>query len=261
MDARDDVIRSRTNAALKRVGLAARGRLDGTVLLEGERLVKDALRAGLEPDLLLVREDRSELMEDLPSGPLRLVAASLFERLGTLTTPPGVLGLFQRPALRGIADLGRHVGTEGSVLLLGIAGVSDPGNLGALARCAEAAGATGLVITAGSARPFTPKALRGSMGSLLRLPIFEVDDLAAAVAELDERRVQQCMAATRDGQPLDTFDFKDRTLVWMTSETGDAPSELDSSAAVTIPMAGEVESLNVTVAGALLLFAAARRAH
>ena len=200
-------------------------------------------------------------MEDLPSGPVRLVAAPLFERLGTLTTPPGVLGLFQRPEVHGIADLARHVGTVGPVLLLGIAGVSDPGNLGALARCAEAAGATGLVITAGSARPFTPKALRGSMGSLLRLPIFEVDDLAAVVRELDGRGVQQCMAATRDGQALDTFPFKDRTLVWMTSETGDTPSELEGCAAVTIPMAGEVESLNVTVAGALMLFAAARRAH
>ncbi len=78
------------------------------------------------------------------------------------------------------------------------------------------------------------------------------------MGELDGRGVQQCVAATRDGQSLETFPFGARTVVWMTAETGEAPPELASCRAVTIPMAGEVESLNVTVAGALMLFAAAR---
>ena len=162
MDEGHEVIRSRANPSLKRVDRVARGKEPDAMLLEGERLVLDALGAGLEAELLLVREDQVELLAR-HEGPRTLaVAPSLFERLGTLSTPPGVLGIFPRPTrLDGAAlegEFGRHD------LVLGVAGIADPGNLGALARCAEAAGATALVVAPGGARPFTPKALRGSMG-------------------------------------------------------------------------------------------------
>lgn len=227
------------------------------MLLEGERLVLDALGAGLEPELLLVREDHGDLLARLGGPRTRAVAPSLFERLGTLSTPPGVLGIFPRPARldEGAleAQLDRHD------LVLGVAGVADPGNLGALARCAEAAGATALVLAPGGARPFTPKALRGSMGSLLRLSVYEVVDLGRAVASLAGAGFGQRVAATRGGAPLNQAVFPERVVVWMSGETGEAPPELSTCDPVTIPMAGEVESLNVTVAGALMLFAAGRR--
>jgi RNA methyltransferase, TrmH family len=257
MDEGHDVIRSRTNPSLKRVDRVARGKEPGAMLLEGERLILDALGAGLEAELLLVREGHDELLERLDGPVTRAVAPALFERLGTLTTPPGVLGIFSRPASRDEGALEAELGQHG--LVLGVAGVSDPGNLGALARCAEAAGATAMVLAPGGARPFTPKALRGSMGSLLRLPVYEVSDLGRAVAALADAGFSQCVAATRGGAPLDGAVFSERAVVWMSGETGEAPPELSRCDAVTIPMAGEVESLNVTVAGALMLFAAARR--
>ena len=182
MDEGHEVIRSRANPSLKRVDRVARGKEPCAMLLEGERLVLDALGAGLEAELLLVREDHAALLARLAGSRTRAVAPSLFERLGTLSTPPGVLGIFPRPArLDGAAlegELGRHD------LVLGVAGIADPGNLGALARCAEAAGATALVVAPGGARPFTPKALRGSMGSLLRLSVYEVSDLRRTVDAL-----------------------------------------------------------------------------
>ena len=257
MDEGQEVIRSRANPALKRVDRVARGKEPEAMLLEGERLVLDGLGAGLEPELLLVRDDRLELMERLQGPSTRAVAAPLFERLGTLSTPPGVLGVFPRPAQLDEVD------SEGSLqrhgLVLGVAGVADPGNLGALARSAEAAGATALVVATGGARPFTPKALRGSMGSLLRLPVYEISDLGRAVGALERGGFRQHIAATRGGAPLDSTSFSKRVVVWMSGETGEAPAELRGCEPVTIPMAGQVESLNVTVAGALMLFAAGRR--
>lgn len=257
MDEGHEVIRSRANPSLKRVDRVARGKEPDAMLLEGERLVLDALGAGLEAELLLVREDQVELLARLEGPRTRAVAPSLFERLGTLSTPPGVLGIFPRPTrLDGAAlegELGRHD------LVLGVAGIADPGNLGALARCAEAAGATALVVAPGGARPFTPKALRGSMGSLLRLSVYEVSDLGRTVDALAGAGFDQRVAATRGGVPIDQAAFPARVVVWMSGETGEAPPELSSCHPVTIPMGGEVESLNVTVAGALMLFAARRR--
>lgn len=254
MDEGHDVIRSRSNAALKRVDRVGRGKEEGLVLLEGERLVRDALGAGLEAELLLVREDLAGRHGDLAGPSTRLVAAPLFERLGTLSTPPGIVGLFRRP--RPLDEAALEEDASRHSLLLGVAGVSDPGNLGALARCAEAAGATALVVTPGGARPFTPKALRGSMGSLLRLAVYEVEDLSRAVSALGAAGFDQCVAATRGGAPLASRRFGERVAVWMSGETGDAPPALAGCAPVTIPMEGEVESLNVTVAGALMLYAA-----
>ncbi|MEM9379202.1 MAG: RNA methyltransferase, partial [Planctomycetota bacterium] len=89
-------------------------------------------------------------------------------------------------------------------------------------------------------------------------PVFEVADVAAGRAGAGRPGGPPAAAPTRGGAAGADDDFRARALVWVTGETGEAPPELAACEAVTIPMAGEVESLNVTVAGALLLFAAAR---
>ena len=143
-------------------------------------------------------------------------------------------------------------------LLLVACGISDPGNLGALARAAEAAGARALVQVAGGVSPWNVRALRGSMGSLLRLPVVcgaEAGEVAQALAAQGWKSVA---AATREGQPLGEFDWSGPRALWVSGETSGDPECFAEFDQVTIPMAGQVESLNVTVAGALLLFAAGR---
>ncbi len=233
-----------------------RGKEEGLVLVEGERLIRDALAAGHVPELLLVAEDQMPSVRDLdPSLDVRGCAAGLMDGLGALKTAPGFAGIFQVPQALGLGDLVALLG-EGPALVLGVAGIADPGNLGALVRVAEAAGAACVVVASGGARPFGPKALRGSMGSLFRVPVVEASDLADAVSALSSLGVEQCVAATRGGKDLHAHPFTPRTALWMTSETGEVPDELQACKGVTIPMRGEVESLNVTVAGALLLYAA-----
>ena len=94
------------------------------------------------------------------------------------------------------------------------------------------------------------------MGSLFRVPVVEVSSLGDAVASLGRLGFEQCVAATRGGHSLHEHPFTARTALWMTSETGEVPAELSQCKGITIPMGGQVESLNVTVAGALLLYAA-----
>ncbi|HUR27887.1 MAG TPA: RNA methyltransferase, partial [Planctomycetota bacterium] len=205
---------------------------------------------------VLVSDEREERALELErSGlPVARVGAELLARKSALKTSPGIAAICVIPRTRTIEELE----LAPRALLLVVAGVGDPGNLGALARCAEAAGASALVVVAGSASPWNEKALRGSMGSLLRLPVATCASASEAATALSLRRVRLIAAATRDGKPATSFDWSGRIALWVGPETGADPREMARFERVTIPMAGKVESLNVTVAAALLLFAARR---
>jgi TrmH family RNA methyltransferase len=251
-------IRSAANPAVKRVRAVAAGRERGVLLLEGDRLVAEARRAGLPIELLLFADDRADEARAAAAAglPAHVVEGTLLDRLSALDTSPGCLALASAPDAIDPTALPSGSGA----LLVVAAGVQDPGNLGAIARTAEAAGAAGLVATLGGCSPWNPKALRGSMGSLLRLPVAhgapcEADAVAAALSALGFRQVR---AATRGGTPLCEFDWSGRVALWLTAETGALPEAASEFEGVTVEMAGSVESLNVGAAAAVLLFAAGR---
>lgn len=250
------IIRSIKNPLVQRAREVLAGRDKAAIALEGERLVDDATRAGLEFELVLVADDRAELAERLERAGLTLerVDGETLARVSQLATSPGVLALAAAPRERALDELEARAAT----CLLAVAGVGEPGNLGALARSAEASGAAGLLVVAGGASPWNQKALRGSMGSLLRLPVFVVADASAAARELAQRGFRGVAASTRGGVDYREFDWCGPLVLWVGSETGDLPAGLGELAAVSIPMAGRVESLNVAVATSLLLFEAAR---
>ena len=112
---------------------------------------------------------------------------------------------------------------EADALVLVVSGLASPGNLGALARSAEAAGARMMCIVRGGASPWNPKALRGSMGSLLRLPVVLFEDVRAATAWLAREAFRTVVPATRGGLAPGACDWSGRVAVWIGGETGDAP--------------------------------------
>lgn len=225
---------------------------EAMLLLEGERLIADAIAGGHQLDTVLVREDKPDWLERFPAAHQRLVEPALLDGVSALETSPGVLALAPKLEPRRL----NQIDLSSNALVLVACGVSDPGNLGALARSAEAAGAEALVLV-GGARPFGEKALRGSMGSLLRLPVVEAKEEDVARSLEGFRWVA---AATRGGAAPDGFDWSGRLALWITGETRGLPEVAAEAEPVTLPMAGAVESLNVTVAASLLLFAAGRNA-
>jgi TrmH family RNA methyltransferase len=255
-----ETIRSSSHPLLKRVRAAAAGRAEGALLLEGDRLVDEARAARFELEAVLVAEERLERMAELARAGLavRAVRAELLAGAGTLETSPGCIGLAREPRPRTLAELPARA----DALVAVAAGIQDPGNLGALARTAEAAGASALVVIRGGCRPWNPKALRGSMGSLLRLLVLEIEPTAASVDELTKRGFRHVRARPRGGRPHDAFDWSGRVALWLAGETGAFPGELARATGafegVSIPMQGGVESLNVNAAAAVLLFAARR---
>lgn len=251
-------IRSAGNPAVKRVRAVAAGRERGVLLLEGDRLLAEARRAGLRFELVLFEEVRAhEVRAAVDAGfPARSIDPELLERISSLDTSPGCLALASAPPERAPHEL-----TDDPEGLIAVAaGVQDPGNLGALARTAEASGAVGLIIAQGGCSPWNPKALRGSMGSLLRLPVAwgEACEAGAIAAFLAAQEYRQVRAATRGGAPLADFDWSGRVALWLSAETGALPRAAGDFEGVSVPMKDGVESLNVAAAAAVLLFAAGR---
>lgn len=253
---RPELIRSRENAEIKRLKSAAAGREDDVIVLEGERLVRDALRANHALESVYLGERRADLADEFERDGVRvrLVDDEVLDSASAVKTSQGVVALAPLPAVRTLANT--HLGPEALVLV--VAGVADPGNLGALARSAEAAGAEAIGFVAGGVSPWNPRVLRGAMGSLLRLPVLRWDDAKGAAEELAEHGFRQVRAATRGGCAPAQFDWAGRIALWMGAETGESPAACERFERITIPTRPAVESLNVTVAGSLLMFAAGR---
>jgi TrmH family RNA methyltransferase len=183
------------------------------------------------------------------------MAEALVASLSDARTPQGLVALAERPqpAVERIF--------AGTPLVLVADAVQDPGNLGALLRSAEAAGATGALLTTGCADPFSWKALRGSMGSAFRLPLATGLALEAALERLAARGVVVYATAADGEKRYDEADLRGPVAVVVGSEgRGLAPAtQRQASARLRVPLAAPVESLNVAVAAALVLFEAARQ--
>ena len=257
-----DLIRSRDNALVRRLRALIRTGADGASgLLEGFKLLEEALSSGMavEEAVLCPRAEShprfSPLADALQRHGVRprWVTDVILDSLSDADASQGVLAVVQRPRFEE-AQLFR-----GNPLLLVAVGIQNPGNLGALLRTAEAAGASGAYLTQGCADPFSWKALRGAMGSAFRLP--QVRELSAAeVLRRLQARGVSLLAAGSQGRCYTEVDLRGSVALLVGNEGSGLPEEIARAGTpVWIPMAAPVESLNVGVAAGILLFEAARQ--
>lgn len=254
------MISSRQNQRLKDIRRLRRSKGDH-ILLEGPHLLAEALAGGLPleavlatPAWLASNEGRA-LASSFPVPPLE-VASDLLDELTDADSPRGVLAVAHLPRA-GVEALPSSPGRP----YLYLDGLQDPGNLGALARVAEAAGAAGLALSPGCAHPNHPRALRASAGSLLRLPVALAADPDALELRLAPAAPRWAALVPRGGEPLWTAPL-DGTLILAVGAEGPglSPALLDRAVLrLTIPLEAPVESLNATVAAALVLFEVRRR--
>src|SRR5262249_17695319 len=178
-------ITSRQNPLVARFRDAARGDAGDVLLLDGAHLVADALAAQLRIDLAAVtpasreRTDVQQIASALADAGVSVatVAQPVMDAVSPVRSSSGIVALAARPSF----PIDRLFAGAAPLVVIAV-DVQDPGNVGAIVRVAEAAGATGVVAAGASANPFGWKALRGSMGSALRLPTVAAADAAAAIA-------------------------------------------------------------------------------
>jgi RNA methyltransferase, TrmH family len=254
-------ISSVKNPAIQRFRDAASGALDGVLLAEGQRLVGEALAAGMTVLEAAVSPRCSDqaLRDELQRRAEVFLECSddVLARMSALDTPQGVAVLLQKPA----TTLAELLGKGLAPIVVVAAGVRDPGNLGSLLRAAEAAGASGCITMRGGADPYRDKAVRGSMGSIFRLPVHHGLD-ADGVVEFARQQRLQLVVADGGGAVLHTkADLRRPLALVVGAEAAGVPPALLAAAdqRVRIPLQPPVESLNVAVAAGVLLFEAQRQ--
>jgi RNA methyltransferase, TrmH family len=276
------LLTSRDNRWLKEFRMALRGGLpteDGYVGVEGARLVEEALRSGCPIRAVLFGESGERHHERLAplvnrpelAFPTLRTTDRLFEGLADTEHPQGVAALV-KPRETSFDDLARTPAAACAPLLVVLAGVQDPGNVGTILRTAAAFGATGAATAAsgisGTASPYSPKALRASAGAALHLPILAVMSLSILLAQFKVAGVRTLASSVhepRDGeQPLLApwdVDWCQPVALLVGNEGAGLPEEVEHSAdaRIRIPMAVGVESLNAAAAAAVLFYEAARQ--
>jgi RNA methyltransferase, TrmH family len=259
---RMSAVTSAANPLLKDVKRAiGRGTVteQGLCVAESFHLLEEALRSDRRVPVVLASESVKTTVERHVSG-LResrmfVLPDRLFQSVSSTETSQGVIALVEPPSWS-MDQLFR-----GQSLVVVLDGLQDPGNAGAIARAAEAFGATGLMFVKGSVNPHHPKALRASAGSLFRLPyVFGIDPpLARAALQQKRIEVYAAMPFTGTQQMAGDVDFGRKCAIVIGSEGRGVSQELHGIARdVAIPTVA-VESLNAAVATAVLLYEARRQ--
>jgi TrmH family RNA methyltransferase len=253
-----EIITSAANPAIALVrSLARRDRraAEGAFVVEGRRAVNDALQTGAIPRLLLVRQDEPESWRDLslPAAVhARVVERRLFDRLSDVQTPQGILAVFPFPNVAFPPD-------DPAPLALVIDRLRDPGNLGTLLRSAAGAGVNAVYLSPETVDPWNPKVVRAGMGAHFRVPLITLD--VGALDDLRQRLPRRVVASVAAARPYDASDWTGAAALVIGGEADGVGPELKAwgTEEVGIPLLHGVESLNAAVAGAVILFEAARQ--
>jgi RNA methyltransferase, TrmH family len=179
------------------------------------------------------------------------------ERVADTVTPQPLLAVVRTPQAV-LQDL------AAATFVVVCVDVRDPGNAGAVIRSADAAGADGVVCCAGTVDPFNPKTVRASAGSVLHLPVVTGDDPAEVLDALAGQGMACLAAVAHGGTPYTEVDLVAPLALVFGNEASGLPSAIGDRLGhgVTIPMAGGAESLNVSMAAAVLCFEVRRaRCH
>ncbi len=262
-DSLTPAISSQTNERVKYVRALQRRRTrqrEGRFVVEGRRLVDEALQAGLQPALTLYTPDWARAPNNRPllqalhdrSEAIWSVSEAVMAACSDTVSPQGVLSVLPIPTPSLLPGAG---------LLLVLDQVRDPGNVGTILRAAEAAGSAGVIIAPGTADPYNPKVVRAGMGAHFRLPI---DLLSWRQIRRQVAGSQVLLADVAGEVEYTAVNWQAPTVLIVGGEaTGpSAQASQIASCRVRIPMAGKTESLNVAMAATVMLFEAARqRAH
>jgi TrmH family RNA methyltransferase len=238
------------------------------VLLDGVHVIREALEAAVRVRTLLVgpqflerasSRDR-EIVDaaERRGAAVHHVSAPVLDAASPVRTPSGVVALAEWSPAR-LHDTFAPSPTL-AIALVDVHDVQDPGNVGAVIRCADALGATGVVALGTTAHPGGWKALRGAMGSTFRLPVAR-GAWADVLPHVRAARVAVLATVAEDGVPVGELDWRRPSMVLVGNEGAGLPQDAlaDADQRVMIPMRQGVNSLNVSITAALVLYEARRQ--
>ena len=234
----------------------------GAYLIEGPNLVREALQQGVRIQFIFTGagalnqqqeiQDILSLAEDSDSA-VCVLSEDCFAKIATSQTPQPIMAVAEKRTwqMRDVFSPG------GNVLVLDR--IQDPGNLGTLLRTAEATGFASALIVKGGADPYGPKAVRAGAGCVFRFPLLLCESPAEALDILAKQR-KQVWTADMEGTPCYDAELAQNVAIVIGNEGNGADALFkENSGRVTVPMAGQTESLNAGIAAAVLMYESLRQ--
>mgnify|MGYP000966769372 FL=1 len=230
-------------------------------LVEGQKMVSEAMSSNFGIEMLVFSESYTGTLpnrEEVLQGTRYLkVTEQIFKSLSDTQSPQGVLAVVKPKdwSYQQIIEL-----PKGFLIILD--GIKDPGNLGTIVRTVDAAGGDGVIMINECVDPYNPKAVRATMGSVFRVPIFQVNDTEALLKESLVKTNWHIAASGLQGDDVFIWqaDYPKIALVMGSESHGVSQQVMDMShSVVQIPMAGDAESLNASVAAGILTYEISRK--
>ncbi|NLL67320.1 MAG: RNA methyltransferase [Clostridiaceae bacterium] len=237
-----------------------KGRISAqSILLEGYRLVKEAVDSGAEIRYFIVSDSflaKEEFFLSQVSN-IRVVQVpdELFGRISETQTPQGIIAVAKVP----IYNQKDIIKNASQVIVL--ENLQDPGNLGTIIRSADACGFDAVLLSKESADPYNPKVIRSTMGSIFHIPVIIVEDIYQVLDDLKARKVFLAAAHTRDALPCWNADMSGNVAIIIGNE-GNGLSDMiieKADRTIMIPMTGRAESLNASAAASMLIYECMRQ--
>ena len=252
-----DYIQSKDNKTIKHIiSLQQRKYRQkfGEYTVEGIRAVTDLGKKGFLRAILIRESKRSELeplvQKDFSISSVYVVQDPIFDKIEHSVNGQGILGI----AKKYINELHSFIVEDG--LYVALDGVQDPGNLGTIIRTAVAAGAKGIFLLKGTVDPYNEKCVRSTMSALCNIPIFEDITLSEFYDFIKDNTIKTYVTSLENAKPYHTISYAKRTMVILGNEGNGVSKEIIEMCdqAITIPMYGDIESLNVSIAAALCMY-------
>lgn len=261
-------ISSQDNQRIKQAKKVRDSLVKDSVFVEGLRLAEEVLRSDLKifdvffTEKFARTERGQKFLQIVENLKLIEVSEKIFDSLSDTKNSQGIVLICEKPKTnKETFESSFHIESKQKPLVILLHQINNPANLGAILRTCEAVDVSGIILTKNSADVFSPKALRGSMGAALRLPIWTNADFFEAINWAKEKNVISVCADINAKKSYLEIDWrKPRLLIFGSEAHGLSVEERDViDESLIIPMENGVESLNLAVSSGVILYEAKRQ--
>ena len=255
-----ECIQSKDNKTIKRIislGQRKNRQKNGEYIVEGIRSIRDIAAMGAVKTIV-IRESKAQDknildlldLDTVQSVPKYIAQDPVFDKVDNTVNGQGVVAIVSKPTY----DIESISIVDG--LYITLDGVQDPGNLGTIIRTAVAAGVKGIFLMKGTVDPFNDKTVRSTMSALHKIPLYEDITLSMLHDIVAESNMTTYVTALEHSNPYYTVSYAKRTMLVLGNEGNGVTPEVMNLCTnrIMIPMYGDMESLNVSVAAALCMY-------
>ena len=242
------IITSKDNEIIKNIKKLKekKYRLD-SYIVEGIKMVKEAINENQEIALIAIRED-FKIDFDTKNTKIVIISNKIFNDISDVKTPQGILAVIKKNQNNQIETNQEYI--------LALDSLQDPGNMGTIIRTADSANINQIIINKTTVDPYSPKVIRSTMGAIYRTNIIEVEDLKATLKEMKLKGFQIITTDLKATQSIYDINYNNKTVVVIGNEANGVSQEILQTAdkKVIIPMLGKTESLNASIAASIMIY-------